>query len=114
MSKAMSGATYSLHMSNLPHLQNDAARMTRELKVNHDYIEGGQEMNGTAGEQRPTLFRAMLFAPLESAAPEAVGTFKCEDVVSFYHKHFAAYLSYDPSVQAGVPKRPLFSGFVYR
>ena len=42
----------------------------------------------------------MLFSPLESANAEAANTLKCEDVVSFYHKHFAAYLSYDPSVQA--------------
>ena len=98
--KTIAGSHYQLHMSNLPDLNCDATRVQRALKVEHSYIPGGQEINCTAGEQRPTLFRVMLFSPLESANAEAANTLKCEDVVSFYHKHFAAYLSYDPSVQA--------------
>jgi len=97
--KSMAGSHYQLHMSNLPDLSCDATRVKGALKVDHHYIQGGQEINCTAGE-RPTHFRAMLFAPLESANAEAADTLKCEDVICFYHKHFAAYLSYDPSLQS--------------
>jgi len=31
---------------------------------------------------------------------ECAHTAAGEDVVAFYHKHFSAYLSYDPSLQA--------------
>ena len=72
--------------------------VTRSLKTNHGYIEGGQELNGIAASVRPTLFRMMLFRKLEYAGAENTDLLKGEDVIAFYHKHFSAYLAYDPEL----------------
>ena len=74
--KTIAASHYSLHMSNLEELQKDRQKICRALKLDHPYIEGGQEINGVAGEVRPTLFRAMLFSPLENMEPAASETLK--------------------------------------
>ena len=102
--KAIAASHYSLHMSASEDLERDGKRIARALKVDHPYIEGGQEINGVAGDDRPTLFRAMLFSALESVDAAASGILKCEDVVAFYHKHHEAYLSFDPCLS----RKPMF------
>ena len=57
--------------------------------MDHPYIEGGQEINGVSGDVRPSLFRAMLFSPLECIETAAAEMLKC--MVGF-----AASLSLEP------------------
>ena len=63
--------------------------------INHPYIESGQELNAASADHRPTMFRALLFTPLENVKDKE-NVLKAEDIVSFYHKQQGAYLHYDP------------------
>jgi hypothetical protein len=63
--------------------------------MNHPYIEGGGELNAASADNRPTIFRALLFSPFENFK-DMDSVLKAEDMVSFYHKQLGAYLHYDP------------------
>ncbi len=63
--------------------------------MNHPYIEGGEELNAVSADNRPTIFRTLLFTPLENVK-DMDSVLKAEDMVSFYHKQLGAYLHYDP------------------
>jgi hypothetical protein len=85
-------------MSNLQELQDERHLVTRALKVDHPYIIGGQEVNFASVEQRPTMFRALMYQSEKQS--EQDGVLKGEDVITLYHKNFGAYLHFDPKTHA--------------
>jgi len=94
--KNINASPYTLHVSALEELRNDRALVARALKTDHKYIVGGQEINFTSAEHRPTMFRAMLFDSSKPTSEQPVWL-RGEDVVTLYHKNMSAFLHYDVS-----------------
>lgn len=100
--KTIAGSSYCLHMSASEELYKERELVMRALKLDHDYILGGQELNFASAEHRPTMFRGIIFQ--SAAQQDNEGVLKGEDVITLYHKNFSSFLHFDPETH----EKPVF------
>jgi len=84
-------------------ISNSMTLIQRSLKLHHSFITGGRELNASCCQERPTMFRALLFQTVENTYSDE-DKVKTEDIVTLYHKQYGSFLHFDPDIS----KDPFF------